>query len=184
MRKIPPLLIRLFTVPPLPALFLSLFLSQKDPGFHTGATILFLTILPLLAYPFSQLIPPLRKKGRKGQRNCAVLFSVLGYIGCLLNCFLNHGTKFDWMVSITYLVSGALIALFTFVFHHPASGHAAGTAGPAFILLLYGGIWGLAILAVPLVYWSSLTLKRHTLSQLLLGSLFPVSTIILLSFLL
>lgn len=51
-----------------------------------------LTIFPLLSYPVSVIIPPIRKKGRDGQRNLAIVFSVIGYIaGILGSVFFGAG---------------------------------------------------------------------------------------------
>ena len=56
-----------------------------------------------------------------------------------------------------------------------ASGHACGVSGPLTVLIyLHGLRWlapGLAVLAA--MFWSSITLGRHTLRQLLLGAAAP-----------
>ena len=52
--------------------------------------ILFLGILPMLAYPLQPFIPHFKDKGREGQRNLAMVFAFLGYVlGCTVNIFMS-----------------------------------------------------------------------------------------------
>lgn len=146
---------------------------------HCAMAIFFLTGLPLLAYPVSFAVPFLRKRGRNGQRNTAILFSVLGYIGGFLYAVLADGTGFERVLLGTYLVSGVALALCT-VLHYKASGHACGCSGPVAMLSLFISPWFLLgyVFLTPVV-WSSLCLKRHTAWQLLAGALIPVVAMLL-----
>jgi hypothetical protein len=111
----------------------------------------------------------------------AVVFCVAGYIGGSLYCLLGEGTAEQLIVYLTYLISGVLIALFSYGFKVKGSGHASGVAGPVAMLVYRSGPWyllGAAVLAA--VFWSSLKLGRHTWTQLLLGSAFPVAALVLL----
>jgi membrane-associated phospholipid phosphatase len=51
------------------------------------------------------------------------------------------------------------------------SAHAMGIAGPTVVLLFAFGPWGMLLgLLLPLVIWSRMYLKKHTLAQTLAGS--------------
>ncbi len=141
---------------------------------HYLAAIFFLTVLPVLAYPIAALIPPLRKKGRDGQRNLAIAFSVLGYIGGFLYAVLGGGAAVEKVLFGTYLISGVTLAVCTLL-HYKASGHACGCSGPVAMLSVFVCPWFLfGYLLLTPVIWSSVKLKRHTATQLLVGSVIPV----------
>lgn len=141
---------------------------------HYLAAVFFLTVLPVLAYPLSALIPPLRKKGRDGQRNLAIAFSVLGYIGGFLYAFFGGGSAVEKVLFGTYLISGVTLAVCTLL-HYKASGHACGCSGPVAMLSVFVCPWFLfGYLLLTPVIWSSMKLKRHTATQLLVGTVIPV----------
>ncbi len=51
------------------------------------------------------------------------------------------------------------------------SAHAMGVAGPTVVLIFVFGLWGVLLgLLLPLVIWSRVYLKKHTLAQTLVGS--------------
>lgn len=141
---------------------------------HCAMAIFFLTGLPLLAYPVSYALPALRRRGRSAQRNTAILFSVVGYVGGFLYAVFAGGTGFERVLLGTYLVSGIALALCT-VGHYKASGHACGCSGPVAMLSLFISPWFLLgyVLLTPVI-WSSLRLKRHTPWQLIAGAVIPV----------
>lgn len=92
--------IRILTTAPVFALLLcTLLYFLMDGAFaslrHYLMAVFFLSILPVLAYPVSAIIPPLRRKGRDGQRNLAIVFSVVGYVGGFLYALLGGGTGFE-----------------------------------------------------------------------------------------
>ena len=176
--------VRVLTVPPLMAATLLLILRADKGYFSQGAlywALFFLTFLPLASYGVWAAIPPLRRRGRDAQRSLAVIFSVAGYLGVALYGVLAARPVEEQIVFFTYLISGALIALFSFVFHIKSSGHACGVSGPAAMLAYRVSPWFLLgyLLLIP-VWQSSLRLKRHTAGELLLGALFPVAAMALL----
>lgn len=176
--------VRVLTVPPLMAAALLLILRAGKGYFSQGALywgLFFLTFLPLASYGVWAAIPPLRRRGRDAQRSLAVIFSVAGYLGVALYGVLAARPVEEQIVFFTYLISGALIALFSFVFHIKSSGHACGVSGPAAMLAYRVNPWFLLgyLLLIP-VWQSSLRLKRHTAGELLLGALFPVAAMALL----
>ena len=180
-------LIRAVTAPPFVVLAsFSLIFGLSDLFSGTANYLLlmsFIGFLPLLAYPLSYFVPQLRKKGRDGQRTLALILSVVGYLLGALLAFLFPSTGFEKVLASTYLFSGVLIAL-TSAVHFKSSGHAAGVAGPAFLLTWFmGWPFALSFLLLAAVFWSSLRLKRHTLPQLIVGSLIPITGVVLFWFL-
>ena len=55
-----------------------------------------------------------------------------------------------------------------------------GVAGPVALLVHFCGLNGYwALLILPVVYWACLVMKRHTPSQLLLGTITPLISLVL-----
>lgn len=76
--------IRIITVPAIlvTALIVTLYFTERyifNTYVDAVSAIVFLGILPILAYPFQYAVPALRQKGRTCQRKLAFLFSLLGY---------------------------------------------------------------------------------------------------------
>ena len=175
--------VRILTVPQLMALMLILLMPEAFPGIDTWWAVFFLCLMPILAYPVCWAIPVLRKGGRARERMLSIIFCVTGYVGGVLYGLLQRGTRTALAVYLTYLVSGILVAVFSYAIKIKGSGHACGAAGPIAMLVWQVSPWyllgGAVLLAA--VFWCSLTLKRHTWPQLFLGSAFPVGTIALLA---
>jgi len=178
-------IIRGCTAPPFCALVMLLILFFFKPGFYHSASnfgfaIAYLFFLPVLAYPLSLVFKFPKDSFRNNQRKLAVIFSVIGYVA-LLSTVLNNGfTSGELVIYLNYVISGVLIAITTPIPHCKASGHACGVAGPIASLVYFVSPWyilpGAALLAA--VFWSSLKLKRHTLPQLIAGSLISMLVII------
>ena len=143
---------------------------------------LFLGLFPILAYPLQKYIPQYKDKGRDGQRNLAMIFSVFGYIlGCSINLFFNAPLEM-WIIYLGYLISGVCILLINKLFHLRASGHACGVAGPIMLLIVFGVpalIPGVVLLII--VWWASLIMKRHTFAQLVGGTAIPLIAVAILN---
>lgn len=135
-------------------------------------SIIFLTILPLLAYPLQPYIPGFRDKGREGQRNLAIAMAVLGYLCGIISGFIFQIPKTLWIIYLTYFISGLGIVLFNKVIKIRASGHACGVVGPIAFLIYFLGVRYIigAVILIP-VFWACIKTKRHTLPQLLWGSM-------------
>ena len=171
--------IRVLTTPPIFAALLCTLLygllsGSFASGVHYVLALVFLTALPLLAYPVAALIPALRRKGRDGQRNLALVFSVLGYIGGFVMAIGFGGAAVEKVMFGTYLFSGVSLAVCTLL-HLKASGHTCGCSGPIAALSIFINPWFLVgyVLLTPII-WSSIRLKRHTALQLLAGCVIPV----------
>jgi hypothetical protein len=90
----------------------------------------------------------------------------------------------QWTIYLVYFISGLLIILFNKFLKIRASGHACGIVGPLVLATYFLGYQGIitGILIFVLVCWSSLKLKRHTLTQLLWGGLIPLIALLLTHF--
>ena len=149
-------IIRVATVPPIFAALLTtiLYVAMGDAAFanrfHYAEAIFSLSLLPVVPYALCAVIPALKKRGRKFERMVAIIFSVM---------------------FATYLCSGLLLAIISFMFGYRASGHACGVAGPVAMLTVYLGAAFLpaALLLVPIGI-SSVRLGRHTVLQFIIGS--------------
>ena len=171
--------VRILTTPPVFSALMCTLLYVIVPGSfaslgHYLLAIVCLSLLPVLAYPVSYLIPALRRGGRKTQRNLALVFSVLGYLIGFLAAVLDGGAAMEKVVFGTYLISGATLAVCTLL-HFKASGHTCGCSGPIAALSIFINPWFLVgyVLLTPII-WSSIRLKRHTALQLLAGCVIPV----------
>ncbi len=177
--------LRIASLPPIMAIPMTLILWPQFPTGHGWLALLFLTVLPLLAYPIQAAVPCLAAQGRSGQRRLALLFSVAGYAAGLIVSLVWPSTKTERMLYLCYIFSGVLIAFFSKCLHIKNSGHAAGTAGPVSMLVLRVSPWFLLayLLLIP-VYLSSLKLKRHTRAELLWGTAYPIAAAVLLEWIL
>jgi len=173
--------VRIATIPPVAAVLLILSMPEQFSGAGRWRALFFLALLPTLAYPVCRAVPALRRRGRTAERTLAVILSVTGYTAGAVSSVCLRESREVQLVYLVYLASGLLIAVFSFLLHIRGSGHASGVAGPIAMLAFHGipgCLGGLPVLA--LVFWSSLTLGRHSWSQLVLGSVFPVLALALL----
>lgn len=171
--------VRAVTTAPILALVMATVLYAMMPSAFAGklhyfAMIFFLTVLPILAYPVSYLLPNRKFRARDEQRKLAILFAVVGYVGGAVFGLVLRGARIELLIYTTYLVSGAMIALTTKL-KIKSSGHACGVSGPiALLIYCLGKPFALGYLLLVAVYWSSLRLKRHTIQQLITGTAIPI----------
>lgn len=173
-------ILRVVTVPQGVALALITLIQLMRPQ-YVGGTVnlicayLFLAVLPLLSYPIHATVPALKAKGRKAQRNLALVFSVTGYVAGTIVSLATDAPHELTSVYLTYLFTGIMLAAFTFGMKFKASGHASGIAGPITTLAYF--VHPMFILAYALVLpvmWSSVKSSRHTYSEFLVGCLCPI----------
>ncbi len=170
-------IIRIITVAPLAAaVALTLLLLHGNffvSNMHYIAALTALTVFPLLAYPIS-LVKKADER-RKFQRTLAIVLSVAGYIGGMLFALLTSSSVGERVLYLTYLLSGIAIAFSSFVLKKKSSGHACGIAGPVALLAYYiHPLYLLGLLLLLPVGYASLKMKRHTLPQLIFGSVIPI----------
>ena len=143
-------------------------------------SLLCIVIFPLLAYPISYIVPSIRKKGRDGQRELAIVFSFIGYVLGFAFCFIFQSSPEQKAMFLTYVLSATLLALFSFVFKIKASGHACGVSGPVSYSTFFISPWcAIFYIALVPVFMSSTKLKRHTLPQLFIGAIIPIVALII-----
>ena len=170
-------IIRIITVAPLAAaVALTLLLLHGNffvSNMHYIAALTALTVFPLLAYPIS-LVKKADER-RKFQRTLAIVLSVAGYIGGMVFALLTSSPVGERVLYLTYLLSGVAIAFSSFVLKKKSSGHACGIAGPVALLAYYiHPLYLLGLLLLLPVGYASLKMKRHTLPQLIFGSVIPI----------
>lgn len=183
--------IRTITVAPIMAFMLLVTLYFMDAKYFGNLTNyifanVFLVVLPIIGYPLQPLIPGFKNKGREGQRNLAILMAVVGYISSIVYGFFANIPKSLWIIFLGYLLSGLGIVVFNKVVKLRASGHACGVIGPLVLYICLSGISKVScfigLIVTGLIYWSSLKIKRHTISELIYGSIIPVVSILFLIF--
>lgn len=171
-------IIRVVTVPPVMVGTLIILLSTLRTDVFSGfgeslCTLLFLAIIPLMAYPISAVIPAIRKKGRDGQRNLAFLLSFVGYSGGMLYALLAHVSRPLLIVFGTYFLSVIVLTVMNKVIRVRASGHACSIAGPIGLVCYFLPpvciVASLALYAV--IFWASVHMGRHTVKEFIWGSL-------------
>lgn len=169
---------RMVTIPPVTVFVLMLLLwfmrrSLFASVWQLVVSLVFLMIVPILAYPLQPAIPYYRKKGRDGQRDFAFVTTFIGYIGAVIYGFAGRVSMGLMVIYVSYFLSYSVLLLMN-QFGGKASGHACGLVGPmALIIYSIGGLWCIIPCAAlyVLITWSSLTLGRHTPAQLIWGSL-------------
>ncbi len=172
--------IRILTVPPLMSFILFTLLYFRGGVFETLTqyimAVVFLTVLPLLAYPLQKVLPAFRKKGRNGQRTLAMIMSCAGYVFSILYAVTFNVGKNLMILFLTYLISGVVLLVLNKAFGVRASGHACGLMGPVAVLAYFMGwlplVCGIVLFA--LTMWGSLKIRRHTAAQFLIGACIPV----------
>ena len=181
-------IVRMITLAPVLAAFSITMIGICCPEvfptvWHYGYTVLYLGILPLLAYPLQAVTPHFKDKGRDGQRTLAMLFAVAGYIFCLITNLFAGATNGMWIICLEYLLSGILILVFNKGLHIKLSAHGCGSAGPIFLLLYFGLYIPASLMAVVTVfaYVASVKAKHHTVMQLIGGSAVSISLLFVLS---
>ena len=172
--------VRILTAPPFMALVMLGILFHVRPTVFGGLgnyllAVLFLTLFPLLAYPLQPVFPHFKDKGREGQRRLAIWMSAVGYtIGTAMAGILCVSFELK-RIYLIYLFSGVLMLLFNKMLGIKASGHACGVVGPVICLVCSIGcsaLIGLLVLAA--TYIASLEMKRHTWTELIIGSAIPI----------
>lgn len=169
--------IRVLTVPPvMVAALLSVLLFGADvfPSVRDfWLTLFFLAAVPVLAYPVATAVPRWRAGGQKMRRKMAFIFSIVGYIAAVATAVLRDAVPNLLYVTVVYLVSVVILTLINLLTPWHASGHACSLMGPLVLATLFIGWYAVpvAMLLYVASFWASVYMKRHTVSEFLLGSL-------------
>lgn len=167
--------IRIISIPPvMVTVLIFLLYSFRNNYFHHPAdmviSFLFLGIIPVLAYPLQKFIPQFKNTGRAGQRKLAFITNLIGYSITFIRAVVSRITYELFLLCATYFFSVVILTMCNRI-HFNASGHAGSFTG-ALVMLVYAFNWKLlfpGIVIASLIIWSSLTLKRHTINQLVAG---------------
>ena len=170
--------VRIISVPPvMVGILIILLFTLRDDVFATTAEMVIsalgLTVLPILAYPVSAMIPKIRVKGREGQRSLAMYFSTVGYVAVFVYGLIAGVGTGLMHIYAGYLFSVVIILIGNKVFKVRISGHACSVSGPLVYSGYFLGIWGIVVGVVcwGVILWASLVMKRHTFKEFLLGTL-------------
>lgn len=179
-------IIRILTIPPIMAitLFTTLYIFKDnvfDDILELFISIITIAVIPVLAYPIQSKLKIFKGDDkRNNQRNLAVIFSVIGYLIGTIYAITNNVPSFQIVLYLTYLFSGIGIFMGTFILKVKFSGHMCGVSGPIisisyiisyYLLFLY--------IFLGIVFWASLYMKKHTIKELIFGSLIPISAFLL-----
>lgn len=148
-------------------------LFGRGAGWYWVALV-FLTVVPASAYILKWVIPSIRAQGRRGERKLAFIMSVVSYVAGALFCLVRKAPRAVSGLFVSYLASGALLAFVNAVLKVRASGHACGFAGPLTYLARFVGPVPVIISAafvLPVVYWARLRAGRHSLRELVSGTI-------------
>ena len=179
-------ILRIISIPPVVVAFLILILSvfRKDifrNKIDIIIPILFLGILPVLAYPFQKIIPKYKDLGRDAQRKLAFIFSLIGYPFALIWSFLSNASHHLVVLCSTYFLSLIFLIFCNKILRIKASGHSCSIAGPLSMLIYWVDwkvIFPFFVYSV-LVFWSSLYLKRHNVKDLIIGVVIGLSSFVI-----
>lgn len=185
MKKIAKIL-RVILIPPVLNLVLILLSYYLNGYFHSILipAIIINCLVPLLSYLISKISAKKNPSDRCQERHLATKFCLFGYaIGLIFMIILKRPIEENFL-ELTYFLSALIIFICSLINKKP-SGHAAGVAGPIVYLLftcsLYWWIIALAGLVILSgVFFSSLYLKRHTLTELITGCLIPAIILVML----
>ena len=168
---------RIITVAPILAFILVtvLYLTKYFSLVNYIVAITFLVIFPLLAYPVQSKFKIIKGNNREAERKLAIIFSVIGYVFGFLFSLIFSANIIEKAVYLTYLLSVVFIFIFTYILKENVSGHMCGVTGPIMVIVyIFGPIYFSLLSILILVVLSSMYLKRHSLSQLIIGSIIPV----------
>jgi cation transport ATPase len=177
--------VRIITVPPFMVAILLCFLYfQRGDSFAAsndiGMAFAGLVVLPLLSYPAWSVFGNKNSDKRKGQRQLAFIFSIIGYVCCFIYS-LRFGTAAIREIFYTYFFTVILLALLNKVFHVRASGHAASSISPVVfstayltptVTFLFGVLFAASV-------WASIYLKRHKWQDIMAGICSMIASFIL-----
>jgi hypothetical protein len=168
--------IRVATVAPVLATLFLVVLRLSRPELFTvpgsfAVLLLSLGLMPLLAYPMQKHLPRFRNRGRKGQRLLAMIFAVFGYILSAVLLVVIKAPRELLLISLEYLISGAVLLVINRCFGIHASGHACGAIAPVVLFLSFRE-WALAMVGCVIAvvtFIASVRTGRHTSGQLMGG---------------
>lgn len=134
-------------------------------------SLVFASILPMaiIIYWAKKLNTDKDISNRKDRFTPLVVGIICYLIGFLISLLLN-ADNFLTLLLLCYAVNTGVVLLITFKWK--ISVHTTGLSGPIGALILLTGPYGAALGVIyPLVIWSRVLLKKHTLAQAICGAL-------------
>jgi membrane-associated phospholipid phosphatase len=164
------------TMPPVIALLMFALINYTVSTGLSFVALMLLTIFFAVFMPLSILIiwerrthsPDLDVSGMT-ERNQPLFAATVSFFMGTIVLLLIRAPALTTTIMLGYSV-GTLFIFFVNL-RWKISAHATGIAGPTVVLLFVFGPWGVLLgLLLPLVIWSRVYLKKHTLAQALAGS--------------
>lgn len=146
------------------------FLNDNDFLMVTLVTMCFAVVIPsIIAYAWIKNKNLEIDMPNKEDRLYPLLWILLSYLLGVIILFIISAPPVITVLMFCYF-SNTLVVLLISMFWK-ISIHAVGVAGPvAFLIYVFGYPGLIFLLFIPLIMWSRLYLKRHTLSQVTAGS--------------
>lgn len=146
------------------------FLNGNDFINVTLVTMCFAVVIPsIIAYAWIKNKNLEIDMPHKEDRLYPLLWILLSYLLGVIILFIISAPPVITVLMFCYF-SNTLVVLLISMFWK-ISIHAVGVAGPvAFLIYVFGYPGLIFLLLIPLIMWSRLYLKRHTLSQVTAGS--------------
>ena len=170
--------IRVITVPPVlvASLFITLLATGTEVFTSLSQTLLsfiLLGLMPVMAYPMQKYIPSFKDKGREGQRKLAFIFTAISYTVAMIYGYASSVGAELQMIYNGYFISVMILCILNKLCKIKASGHACAIAGPMMYLIYLVGYNAVVpcVIVASVIVWSSLYLKRHSITDLLFGVL-------------
>lgn len=163
----------------IPLVFLVAFyhaLSPMKALFYACVTLFFICVGPLAYIVIGVRLGTFSDMdvSRRSERLGPFVFGLGSVLLCLFALQILHGPKNLFTLLLIIVVSGVLMMIITLWWK--ISIHASSLASAATILtVLYGAIFLPTFLLVVLVSWSRVELRRHTVAQVVMGSLVSIA---------
>ncbi|HWQ76643.1 MAG TPA: hypothetical protein VN441_15150 [Syntrophomonas sp.] len=169
--------IRIVSVPPVLVTALIVILAVARDDVFTSTidivmALIFLALIPVIAYPLSVLIPEIKEKGREGQRNLAFILTAVGYVIVWLYGLLSACNQNLQLLFTSYLLSVVILLILNKLLKIRASGHGCSITGPIVLVSYFLGFQGFVVgcVAYALIFWASIRTKRHTPQEFIFGT--------------
>jgi hypothetical protein len=142
-------------------------------------SIIFISIIPVTAYVLKRIMPNYKNGGRKEERKLAFIMAIIGYTIGLIIAFVFNAPSGTFVIFCAYFIAGVVLTFFNKVLKIKASGHACGVASSVILLLYFiGHRVRYMILLVPIVYWARVNQKRHSYTELIIGTLIGALSVV------
>lgn len=155
---------------------ISLTLSFGPDGFDLGkfivlevVSLIFASLLPMAIILFwAKKLGTDKDISNRSDRFMPLIIGIVSYLIGFLICFIFKLDNFLTCLLLCYSINTGVVLLFTTKWK--ISVHTTGLSGPVgALILLLGPVGALFGLIYPVLIWSRVLLKKHTLSQAISG---------------